>query len=77
MANVYRVTVGGYIRFAPTVPQAERARKNLANELAMPKTSGTVEPCCLPIVVRDLIPFINDLLGEVEDSFLDYTPPEN
>lgn len=69
MARAYKITGGGYIRFAANQTDARSGKADLAEELGIKKWEVEFEEVEVPTGKADLIPFINSLIEEVEANF--------
>lgn len=68
MARAYKVSGGGYIRFAANQTEARSKKAELAEELGIKKNEVEFDEIEVPTGKADLIPFINSVIEEVETN---------
>lgn len=69
MARGYKISGGGYIRFAGAMAGAREQKNELVEEKGVDKKEVAIDDIEIPTGKAELVPFLNDIIKEVEDSY--------
>jgi hypothetical protein len=69
MARGYKISGGGRVRFAGAMAGAREQKNELVDNKGVRKKDVEIEEIEIPTAKSELVPFLNDLVKEVENSF--------